>query len=68
MCLRPGAVETDMLASTIAMAEAEVTSRIPTRRVASPDEIAAVAVSLLADDAAYVNGAVVDVDGGYGAA
>ena len=68
ICLRPGAVETDMLASTVAMAGEEVTSRIPARRVAKPEEIAAIAVSLLADDAAYVNGAVVDVDGGYGAA
>ncbi len=68
ICLRPGAVETDMLAATVAMAEDEVVARIPARRVAKPDEVAAMAVALLAEDASYVNGAVVDVDGGYGAA
>jgi NAD(P)-dependent dehydrogenase (short-subunit alcohol dehydrogenase family) len=66
VCLRPGAVDTDMLAATVAMAEAEVTSRIPARRVAKPEEIASIAVSLLASDASYVNGAVIDADGGYG--
>jgi 3-oxoacyl-[acyl-carrier protein] reductase len=68
VCLRPGAVETDMLAATVAMAEGEVVSRIPSKRVAKPEEIASIAVSLLAADAAYVNGAIVDVDGGYGVA
>jgi 3-oxoacyl-[acyl-carrier protein] reductase len=66
VCLRPGAVDTDMLASTVAMAEAEVTARIPSRRVAKPEEIARLAVALLSDDASYVNGAVIDADGGYG--
>lgn len=67
VCIRPGAVDTDMLAATRAMAEDEVLQRIPMRRVGTPDEIARVAAMLLTDDAAYVNGAVIDVDGGYAA-
>jgi len=67
VCIRPGAVDTDMLAATRSMAEDEVVQRIPMRRVGTPDEIARVAAMLLSDDAAYVNGAVIDVDGGYAA-
>jgi 3-oxoacyl-[acyl-carrier protein] reductase len=67
VCIRPGAVETEMLEGTLAMAGDEVVSRIPARRVAKPEEIASVATMLLSDDAGYVNGAIVDVDGGYAA-
>lgn len=65
VCLRPGAVATDMLETTRAMAEEEVVLRIPARRIATPDEIARVAALLISADASYVNGAVIDVDGGY---
>jgi 3-oxoacyl-[acyl-carrier protein] reductase len=65
VCIRPGAVATDMLESTRTMAEDEITSRIPLRRIAAPEEVARVVTMLLTDDASYVNGAVVDVDGGY---
>lgn len=67
MCLRPGSVDTDMLEATRAMAEEELLARIPMKRVASPDEIGRLAAVLLTDDASYVNGAVIDVDGGYAA-
>lgn len=67
LCMRPGAVATDMLAATTAMAEEEVLARILLRRVAEPAEIGRFAAFLLSDDAAYANGAVIDVDGGMGA-
>jgi len=68
VCLRPGAVETAMLEATRAMAEDEIVARIPARRIALPEEIARMARVLLSDEASYVNGAVVDVDGGYAVA
>jgi NAD(P)-dependent dehydrogenase (short-subunit alcohol dehydrogenase family) len=37
---------------------------VPLRRTGSPDEIAAVVAFLLGDDAAYVHGEVISVDGG----
>jgi 3-oxoacyl-[acyl-carrier protein] reductase len=38
--------------------------RVPMRRLAQPEEIASVYAFLASDDASYVNGAVISVDGG----
>ncbi|MGC8635244.1 MAG: SDR family NAD(P)-dependent oxidoreductase [Candidatus Limnocylindrales bacterium] len=43
---------------------ARVESQYPLRRIATPDEIARVAVFLASDDAAFVSGSVLVVDGG----
>ena len=40
--------------------------RIPVGRTASVEEVAAVLAFLASDDASYVNGAVIPVDGGLG--
>ena len=42
---------------------ADYTRRIPTGRAGRPEEVAAVACFLASDEASYVNGAVVTVDG-----
>jgi 3-oxoacyl-[acyl-carrier protein] reductase len=65
LCLVPGAVDTAMLRGTLALAEEEVTARIPLRRVATPEEVAEAAVFLLSDRARYMTGSTVPVDGGY---
>jgi NAD(P)-dependent dehydrogenase (short-subunit alcohol dehydrogenase family) len=63
----PGPVRTE---GSLAMSDVleEVARGVPAGRVASPQEIAAAAVFLASDDAAYVNGATVMVDGGMLAA
>ena len=47
---------------------APMLQRIPLGRFAEPDEVAAVIVFLLGDDAAMVHGSCIDVDGGFRAA
>jgi meso-butanediol dehydrogenase / (S,S)-butanediol dehydrogenase / diacetyl reductase len=75
-CICPGWVRTPMAdAEMQALGERLGTDReaayeasladVPLRRAASPEEIAATAAWLLSDEAAYVNGAVLPVDGGH---
>lgn len=62
----PGAVDTPMLAPLLALPEAvaRLQERIPLGRVAEPEDIAKVVRFLLSDDAAYITGTYVVVDGG----
>ncbi|MCW2897874.1 MAG: 3-oxoacyl-(acyl-carrier-protein) reductase [Streptosporangiaceae bacterium] len=62
----PGFVETDMTAALGEDRHAEIKKHIPLGRIASADEIAKVVRFLASDDAAYITGAVIPVDGGMG--
>ena len=62
----PGFVETDMTAALPDKQQDEYRGRIPLGRFASPDEVARVVRWLASDEAAYITGAVVPVDGGLG--
>ncbi len=62
----PGFIETDMTAELPAETQAEYKKSIPAGRFASPDEVAGVVTWLAGDDAAYISGAVIPVDGGLG--
>ncbi len=62
----PGFIETDMTAELSADTQVEYKKNIPAGRFASPDEVAGVVTWLAGDDAAYISGAVIPVDGGLG--
>ncbi|MFB8386067.1 beta-ketoacyl-ACP reductase [Microbacterium sp. NPDC055910] len=62
----PGFVETDMTAQLAPETQAEYKKNIPAGRFGAPDEIAGVVTWLASDDAAYISGAVIPVDGGLG--
>ncbi len=59
----PGVIDTDM---TTDVAD-DLKKAVPAGRVGRPDEVAAAIAFLVSEDAAYVNGATLAVDGGLGA-
>jgi len=62
----PGFIETDMTAALPDETQAEYKRNIPAGRFATADEVAAVVTWIASDDAAYISGAVIPVDGGLG--
>ena len=64
--IAPGFVDTDMTAALGEERRAEIVGQVPLGRYASPDEVAKVVRFIASDDAAYITGAVVPVDGGLG--
>jgi 3-oxoacyl-[acyl-carrier protein] reductase len=62
--ITPGVIETDMTAGLPADGLADAG---PAGRVGRPDEVAAAVSFLVGDEAAYINGATLAVDGGLGA-
>jgi NAD(P)-dependent dehydrogenase (short-subunit alcohol dehydrogenase family) len=66
--IAPGVTETDPTFVRFAEEpeiEERTNKRIPLRRIANPNEIAAAAVFLASDDSSYVNGSILVVDGGW---
>ena len=62
----PGFVDTELTAVLTDERKAEILQNVPLGRYASPDEIAGVVRFLASDEAAYITGAVIPVDGGLG--
>jgi 3-oxoacyl-[acyl-carrier protein] reductase len=62
----PGFIETDMTAELPEDRKKAYRATIPAGRFAQPEEVAAAVRFLAGDDAAYITGAVIPVDGGLG--
>jgi 3-oxoacyl-[acyl-carrier protein] reductase len=62
----PGFVDSDMTAALPEDRKATILGAVPLARYAAPHEVAGVVSFLAGDDAAYITGAVIPVDGGLG--
>ncbi|MBF4462369.1 MULTISPECIES: beta-ketoacyl-ACP reductase [unclassified Rathayibacter] len=62
----PGFIETDMTAELSAEQQADYRKSIPLGRYGTAEEVAKVTRWLASDEAAYISGAVIPVDGGLG--
>jgi len=62
----PGFIETEMTAVLPEATQADYKKSIPAGRFATTSEVAKVIAWLASDDAAYISGAVIPVDGGLG--
>jgi 3-oxoacyl-[acyl-carrier protein] reductase len=62
----PGFIETDLTAVLSEEQQEQYRKNIPAGRFATTDEVARVVTWLASDDAGYISGAVIPVDGGLG--
>ena len=60
----PGMIETDMTGAIAEKAREAMLARIPVGRLGAPDEVAAAVSFLASDEAAYITGQVLAVNGG----
>jgi 3-oxoacyl-[acyl-carrier protein] reductase len=60
----PGLIDTDMTRAIREAAHEEWASRIPLKRLGTPDDVAAAVCFLASDEAAYITGQVLAVNGG----
>ena len=64
-CVAPGFIDTDMNAEVDVDARLEIVRATPLGRIGHPEEVAKAIFFLASEDAAFINGAVLPVDGGY---
>ncbi len=62
----PGFVTTDMTAALPEQRQSEILEQVPLKRMATSEDVAAAVVFLASEQAGYITGAVIPVDGGLG--
>lgn len=63
-CIAPGMIATDMGNRLVAAVGQGIVSTIPLGRIGEPEDVAAAAVFLASDDASWITGKILRVDGG----
>ncbi len=62
--IAPGFIQTDMTANLTEKAKEALTNAIPLAKLGQPEDVAKAVLFLASDDAAYITGQVINVDGG----
>ena len=65
-CVAPGVIDTDMMAAFSAEDKAALAEETPLCRIGRPEDVAAAVCFLAGDDAAFITGQTLGVDGGFG--
>jgi 3-oxoacyl-[acyl-carrier protein] reductase len=63
-CVAPGFIDTDMTQELTEAQREALLTQVPMRRLGTPDDVAHGVTYLLSDDASYVTGITLDVNGG----
>ncbi|EAQ02102.1 3-oxoacyl-[acyl-carrier protein] reductase [Pseudooceanicola batsensis HTCC2597] len=64
-CIAPGRIDTPMAAEAGAAVNAAYVQTIPAGRIGTPEDVAAAAAYFASDEAGFVTGTVLDVNGGH---
>lgn len=62
--IAPGYIQTDMTDKLNDSTKEQILNQIPLKRLGTPEDIANMAVFLASDEAAYITGQVINIDGG----
>ncbi|MBO1015356.1 3-oxoacyl-ACP reductase [Achromobacter sp. SD115] len=63
--ITPGRILTEMAQQAAPSVNENYAAQIPVRRLGTPEEVAAAMVFLAAEEAGFINGAILDINGGF---
>jgi 3-oxoacyl-[acyl-carrier protein] reductase len=62
--IAPGLIATDMTQRVLSFGADRIRDQVALRRIGKPEDVAPLAVFLASDEASYITGQVITVDGG----
>jgi 3-oxoacyl-[acyl-carrier protein] reductase len=63
-CVAPGFIETDMTVAVVSLAGDKIKNAIPVKRLGKPEDISNAVLFFASEEASYVTGQTLKVDGG----
>ena len=63
-CIAPGFIKTSMTDALTEEQKSKLLEKIPSQKFGLPEDVAAAAVFLASDEASYINGATIHLNGG----